>query len=128
MEPYLMVRGTMDGTDAGVIVSEGAPITLPPGIRRLEVDLPARRRTRAGASAQECVAFAAYREIGDGIELLKPEDPMAEQVLVPGDPESISRASERTARWYEAMSALLITLNIIVNVPIVFLLLSLLIR
>ena len=74
------------------------------------------------------MAFAAYREVGDGIELLKPEDPMAEQVLVPGDPESISRASERTARWYEIVSGLLITLNIIVNVPIVFLLLSLLIR
>ncbi len=53
---------------------------------------------------------------------------MAEQVLVPGDPESISRASERTARWYEVLSALMITLNVMVNVPIVFLLLSLLIR
>ena len=74
------------------------------------------------------MAFAAYREVGDGIELLKPEDPMAEQVLVPGDPESISRASERTARWYEGISAVLITLNVIVNVPLVFLLLSLLIR
>src|SRR5208283_3217006 len=128
MEPYLMVRGMMDGVHADVIVSEGTPITLPPGIRRLEVDLPSRRRSPAGSAPQECVAFAAYREIGDGIELLKPEDPMAEQVLMPGDPESISRASERTARWYEIVSALLITLNIIVNVPIVFLLLSLLIR
>ncbi|HYW83902.1 MAG TPA: hypothetical protein VFB30_11635, partial [Spirochaetia bacterium] len=128
MEPYLMVRGMMDGAHAEVIVSDGVPITLPPGIRRLEVDLPSRRGSRAGSPAQECVAFAAYREIGDGIELLKPEDPMAEQVLVPGDPESISRASERTARWYEIVSAILITLNIMVNVPTIFLLLSLLIR
>jgi hypothetical protein len=128
MEPYLMVRGLMEGVHAEVIFSEGVRITLPPGIRRLEVDLPSRRRKQGEGSLQECVAFAAYREIDDGIELLKPEDPMAEQVLVPGDPESISRASERTARWYEVLSALMITLNITVNVPIVFLLLSLLIR
>jgi len=128
MEPYLMVRGMMDGAHAEVIVSEGLPITLPPGMRRLQVDLPPRRRGLAQSSPQECVAFAAYREIGDGIELLKPEDPMAEQVLVPGDPESMSRASERAARRYEIISALLITLNITVNLPIVFLLLSLLIR
>jgi hypothetical protein len=128
MEPYLMVRGTVDGVHAEVIVSDGMPITLPLGMRRLEVDLPPRRRGRAGSPPRECVAFAAYRENADGIELLKPEDPMAEQVLVPGDPESMSRASERTARWYEIVSALLITLNIVVNVPIVFLLLSLLIR
>ena len=111
-----------------VIVSDGTPIALPPGIRRLKVDLPSRRRRGAGSTAEECVAFAAYREIGDSIELLKPEDPMAEQVLVPGDPESMSRASERTARWYEIVSGILITLNIVVNVPIIFLLLSLLIR
>ena len=128
MEPYLMVRGTVDGVHAEVIVSDGMPITLPLGMRRLEVDLPPRRRGRAESRPRECVAFAAYRENADGIELLKPEDPMAEQVLVPGDPESMSRASERTARWYEIVSALLITLNIVVNVPIVFLLLSLLIR
>lgn len=128
MEPYMMVRGLVEGAHSDVIVSEGVRITLPPGISRLEVDLPSRKRKREKDSLQECVAFAAYREVEDGIELLKPEDPMAQQFLVPGDPESISRASERTARRYEIVSALLITLNITVNLPIVFLLLSLLIR
>jgi hypothetical protein len=128
MEPYVMVRGFVESAQADMIVSEGVRITLPPGIHRLVVDLPSRKRKQEGGSPPEWVVFAAYREREDGIELLKPEDPMAQQVLVPGDPESISRASERSARWYEIISGLLITLNVTVNVPIVFLLLSLLIR
>jgi hypothetical protein len=129
MEPYLMIRGMVLDDDAGIIESEGARIALPPGIHRLEVDFPRRKSgKRSGETPREYVAFAAYRENDDGIELSKPADPMAELVLIPGDPESISRASETTARWYELVSGLLISLNLAVNVPLVFLLLSLLIR
>jgi hypothetical protein len=123
LEPYLMVRGKLEGSGSAVMDSEGALIPLPHGIVRLQVDLPG---TDSGNG--ECVAFAAYREEGEGIRLQKPDDPMAEQVLVPGDPETISRLSERRARRYTMISGVFISLNLLVNVPLLFLVLSLVIR
>jgi hypothetical protein len=128
-EPYLMIRGTMAEDDANVIVCDGARVSLPPGIGRVTVDLPMRRGTPAAKDGSGgCVVFAAYREAPGGILLQRPEDPMAEQILVPGDPESISRASDQIARRYEIISGLFISLNIVVNVPLMFVLLALLIR
>jgi hypothetical protein len=124
MEPYLMVRGTMEADGSGLMLSEGVPIRLPPGISRLRFDLPGVKGNDGG----ECVAFAAYREEGEGIRLQKPDDPMAEQVLVPGDPETISGLSERIARRYTVISGLFISLNLVVNIPLLFLVLSLVIR
>jgi hypothetical protein len=129
MEPYLMVRGTVSGSGPDAIRSEGLLIPLPPDIRRLSLDLPPARGGREVEGKDgECVAFAAYREDGEGIRLQKPDDPMAEQVLVPGDPETISRMSERRARGYEMVSGAFISLNLLVNVPLLFLVLSLVIR
>jgi hypothetical protein len=128
-EPYLMIRGTMAEDDANVIVCDGARVSLPPGIGRVSVDLPARRgRPPGGDRTGGCVVFAAYREAPGGILLQRPEDPMAEQILVPGDPESISRASEQIALRYEIVSGLFISLNIVVNLPLMLVLLALLIR
>ena len=129
MEPYLMVRGTLEGDGSAVMRSEGALIPLPPDIARLQLDLPASKRGRRQWQTNgECVAFAAYREDGESIRLQKPDDPMAEQVLVPGDPETISRLSERTARRYTLISGVFISLGLLVNVPLLFLVLSLVIR
>jgi len=124
MEPYLMVRGTLETGGAGVMLSEGVPIRLPSGITRLQFDLPGVKE-KDGA---ECVVFAAYREDGETIRLQKPDDPMAEQVLVQGDPETISLLSERIARRYTVVSGIYISLNLVVNVPLLFLVLSLVIR
>ena len=127
MEPYLMIPGTVSEGDPNAIVSGGERIELPPGMRRIDVDLPARRGGRRTAVG-DCVAFTAYREDGGELRVEKPADPMADQVLVPGDPQALSRASERTAREYEAISALFILLDVALNLPLVFLLLSLLLR
>jgi len=128
MEPYLMVRGTRDEADPEVIVSEGARLALPPGIPRIEVDLPRGRPRRQGNVEGELVAFCGYTVEGDGVRLRKPDDPMAGHVLLPGDPEVLSRESERAARRDELVSAAFIALDVVVNLPLVFLLLSLVIR
>jgi hypothetical protein len=124
MEPYLMVRGTIEAGGSGVMHSEGVPIQLPAGMARLQFSLPGVKED----DGRECVAFAAYREEGEGIRLQKPDDPMAEQVLVTGDPETISGLSERIARRYTVISGLFISLNLVVNIPLLFLVLSLVIR
>ena len=128
-EPYLMIRGTMAENDPNVIVCDGARVSLPTGIGRIPVDLPARWGRPSGEGrTRGCVVFAAYRETPGGILLQKPEDPMAEQILVPGDPQWISHASEQIARRYEIVSGFFISLNMVVNVPLMFVLLALLIR
>ncbi len=136
MEPYLMVRGTSDPSRPECIVSDGACLELPPGITRVQVVLP--RRARAGGKGEtgrpeastgdEVVAFCAYAEDGEGVKLRRPDDPMADHVLLPGDPESLARECERAARVSALVSAAFIGLDVLVNLPLVFLLLSLVIR
>jgi hypothetical protein len=129
MEPYVMIKGFRDEDNENAILSEGMRIDLPADIRRIDWELPSTRWTRqAGGVSRECVVFAAYREKGDEIVLQKPEDPMAEQVLVPGDPEAVSRASDRAAAAFTVISGLFIFVNVAVNLPLLFLLLSLVIR
>jgi hypothetical protein len=123
-----MIRGTMEEDDPNVMVCGGMRVSLPPDIRRLTVELPVGERGRSRGGTRESVVFASYSESADGIVLRKPDDPMAEQVLVPGDPDAISRESERIALRYEIISGLFISLNIAVNLPLMFVLLALLIR
>jgi hypothetical protein len=128
MEPYMMVRGARDQGDTDVIVSEGARLALPTGISRVEVDLTRAGRRRLGGSRSELVAFCGYTVEGEGVLLRKPDDPMAGCVLLPGDPEVLSHECERAARGAELISAAFIALDAVMNLPLVFLLLSLVIR
>jgi hypothetical protein len=128
MEPYLMIRGTRDPADPGVIVSEGARLTLPTDISRIEVELPRGGTRRLGTGDGDVVVFCGYTVDDESIRLRKPDDPMAGHVLLPGDPEELSRESERAARRDEIISATFIALDVIVNLPLVFILLSLVIR
>ena len=136
MEPYLMVRGTPDPLHPECIVSDGIRLELPPGITRVHVELPragrrGNERARGGPggnAGDELVAFCAYSEEGEGLKLRRPEDPMADHVLLPGDPESLARECARAARVSELVSAAFIGLDVLVNLPLVFLLLSLVIR
>lgn len=128
MEPYLMIRGRRDGGDPNVILSEGARIPLPPDIIRIRTELPSRHMRRTGQAAEECVAFSAYTVVEDEVRLLKPEDPMAGQILVSGDPQALALACGRAARFYEVVSGAFIAVDIVVNIPLLFLMLSLLIR
>jgi hypothetical protein len=127
-EPYLMLRGTTAPDEPDVLLSGGMRVRLPADIRRVPVELPPRERARARAEPGEAVVFSSRGAPAGEVVLKKPDDPMAEQVLVPGDPEAISRESERAALRYEIVSGLFITLNVAVNLPLMFVLLALLIR
>jgi hypothetical protein len=148
LEPYMMVRGvlrdaeggkaesspaeraTEDGAGGGAgggaaaIDTEGEEVRLAADATRIDVDLPGMRSFDDG----EFVAFGAYRENGDGMVLQKPEDPMAELILMAGDPGEIAAGCARLALRWEIVSALFIFLDLAVNVPLLFFLLSLLMR
>jgi hypothetical protein len=147
LEPYLMVRGRevttgpedraspqgragreagQEGIVAASLVCNGSSFALPANLRRIAVTLPPRRAARI--DHEECVVFASYSVEGERIVLQKPEDPLAELVLVPGDPGAISRESGLAARSYTIISGGFIVLNVAVNLPLVFLLLSLAFR
>ena len=119
-EPYAMVGGV--AVEPGTILSSGQRLTLPPGITRLAVVRPFPRRP--GAPADAVVAFCGYREDGDSVQLVRTADPMADHVVLPGDPESLARESEQAARASAMRSMVLIGLDVLVNLPLVFFLLS----
>jgi len=135
MEPYLMVRGTTEEGDPGkstgyrgeVIVSDGLRLAIPEGMVRVEVDLPNGALHRLKGSGGESVACCGYSTEGDSVSLRKPDDPMAGCVLLPGDPEALSIECGRAARSHELISVMFIALDALVNLPLVFLLLSLVI-
>lgn len=128
MEPYAMIRGSLDPADESVLVSEGARIKLPRELRRLEIDLRALGRKGGRGPGPECVLFSGYAMEGDDLQLVPTDDPMAGPVLVPGIPEAIGRASAVAAQRLTATSALYISLNLAVNIPLLFIVLALLIR
>lgn len=127
MEPYIMVRGRVGGGSVPTVAAGDLEIELPRSIERIELLLPRRLRRRS-EKAGECVVFGSYREEGDKIVLAAPEDPMAQLILVPGDPQTLAAACSRAARNFEIVSALLIGMNVAVNIPLTFLLLSAAIR
>ncbi|HVP19574.1 MAG TPA: hypothetical protein VMU36_11290 [Spirochaetia bacterium] len=140
-EPYIMIRAKMRArgpepsspTESfpesdSLLTSDGLAVSLPSDIRRIDVELPPRAARAGLGSAEELVVFGAYRQEGETFVVSKPEDPMAEHVLLPGDPESISAVSRRVARMYTAVSVLFIILNAAINIPLMFVLLSFLIR
>ncbi len=126
LEPYVMLRGREQEGDPGAIVCAGETVQLPAETRRIALTLPraGARRMRGGG---ESFAFGAYSDEGDGILLRRPEDPMAELIVVPGDPEDISEGCGRAARLYEIVSAVFIGLNVALNMAGILILLTLLI-
>jgi hypothetical protein len=60
--------------------------------------------------------------------IVRPEDPMAELVLILGDPVLLSAACSRRARWLELLAALFIFSGLAVNLLLVLVLLHYLIR
>ncbi len=123
LEPYVMVRGRETDSPSLSIVSGDDTIHLPPETRRVEIT-PTRTIGRLIEKSGESCAFGAYSEEGDTIRLRRPEDPMAELVIVPGEPEEISAECERTSRVYELVSAFFISADVSVNALAVLLLLA----
>ena len=126
-EPYIMVRGTAAAQGESLLTADGHTVVLPPDLRKIDSDV-SRRGSRGGAGTEEFVVFGGYRMEGEQFVLSKPEDPMAELVLLRGDPEAISATSGRMAAVFAMVSALFIILNTAINIPLMFFLLSFLIR
>ncbi len=126
-EPYIMVRGTAAAQEESLLTADGHTVVLPPDLRKIDSDV-SRRASRGGTGTGECVVFGGYRMEGERFVLSKPEDPMAELVLLRGDPEAISVKSGRMAAVFAMVSALFIILNTAINIPLMFFLLSFLIR
>ena len=124
MEPYIMLRGALREGATPILATGGMEIELPAAMERIELVQPKRWKKR-DADQGGCVVFGSYREEGEGIVLAAPEDPMAQLILVPGDPQSIARECSRAARGFEILSAVLIVLDLAINAPLVFLVLSL---
>ena len=103
-------------------------MTLPPGVSQVVVELPRRTTRRRHGAEEELVAFCGYTVEEDGVRLRNPDDSMAGSVLLPGDPEDLSRESERAARRAEVVSVAFVALDVAVNLPLVFVLLTLVIR
>jgi hypothetical protein len=127
-EPYIMIRGAEEEGSPGAILSGGARLALPPGVTRVDVRLPRASRRRLRGTAGERVAFCGCSGEGDGMQLRTPDDPMAGSVVLPGDPEALSRESGRAAVAGELVSAAFLALDVAVNIPLIFILLSLVIR
>jgi hypothetical protein len=123
-----MVRGTTDEKDPDIIVSEGLRLVIPAGMVRVDVDLPHGASRRLKGSRGESVACCGYTTEGESVSLRKPDDPMAGSVLLPGDPEALSIQCGRAARRNELVSVTFIALDALVNLPLIFLVLSLVIR
>ncbi len=119
LEPYIMVRGPEIPGNPPVIDAAGETIPIPPETVRLKIPRE---------SGGESYLFGAYGETDGAIGLRKPDDPMAQLVLVPGDPEEIAKRSNGAARLYEWISALFIAVNVAANVTAILVLLSYFIR
>jgi hypothetical protein len=115
LEPYMMVCGREVPGNPPYLMAAGEMIGIPGETRRIEL-------SRGGDG--ESYLFGAYGDADGAIRMRKPEDPMAELVLVAGNPEVIAAACGRTARRYEIVSALIIGANVSINVTAILFLLS----
>jgi len=126
-EPYIMIRAARTPPTGGALLTaDGHAVTLPAGTREVAVDLPPGGRSTSDNGT--CVVFGGYKLVNGDFVLSKPDDPMAELLLLAGDPEAISAGSGRRAALYAVVSALFIILNMGINMPLLFFLLSFLIR
>lgn len=62
------------------------------------------------------------------LQLQEPDDPMAEFLLVPGNPASLSDECARKAHLFEITAAVVLTVGLLVNVTLVFLLFTLFLK
>jgi hypothetical protein len=126
LDPYAMLRGTVvpppgGGPGGSLLLEPGLTVEIPLETKRIELTLPGRARRQQPGMAW---IFGAYEERGDGLALRRPDDPMAELILIPGDPEEISRASSRAASRYALAAALVVAAGVLVNEAVLLLLLS----
>lgn len=86
----------------------------------------ATRLGRAAAGSDDYYVFG--RTNGDAPALAVPEDPMAELIMIPGNPVQLSHLCSRRARVFELLSTASIVAGVLVNLYLVSVLLSVLIK
>jgi hypothetical protein len=124
LEPYIMLMGT-ERDDPPRFICMGEEIEIPKEINRIDLSLP--KSSPGFMAKRESFIFGVYEEEEGRIVLRKPEDPMAELILIPGNPEEIALKCGRTARFYEIASAVSVGTNVAVNLSGVIFLLALII-
>lgn len=72
--------------------------------------------------------YFVFGGVASNGRLQSPRDPLAELIVIPGDPRSLATHCERQARRLEALSVFLAAIGILANLYIVLLLLSNLLR
>ncbi len=115
---------------------------LPDGERYVRREYPAtqvasestllwRHPSVATDGAERAIVFGTAKEgvVGEATQLpAPPQDPMAERVALPGDPEFLSEASQRRARIMELSAGACILAALVANLYLLILVVSLLIR
>ncbi|NOY08792.1 MAG: hypothetical protein GXP33_08110 [Spirochaetes bacterium] len=87
-------------------------------IFKLTEKLPLRGPVQPGLKKSKDGSFniyGKYLEENDNCYIMKPDDPMAEMVAIPGDPEKLSYRRQKWARFYELLSALFIFSDLLIN-------------
>jgi len=130
MEPYLMVQGRYDAENGRFLVGNrdrqglaGTEFLLPADVERLDMSYPIPRRRQVRAEDVSFL-FGAYVAEGNTVRIRAPEDPMAELLLIPGDPSMLADECSRNARAFEILSGLIIGCNVAGNLLTLFLLLT----
>ncbi|RKX78612.1 MAG: hypothetical protein DRP87_05745 [Spirochaetes bacterium] len=83
---------------------------------------------QSNRSTDDCYIFGVQTPGENGIRIGKPKDPMAELLIVPGNPVFLSSKCESKARTYELLAAAVFFTGLVINLFIVISLLALLIK
>jgi hypothetical protein len=76
------------------------------------------RRIR-GETIGSCI-FGAYTDKSDGEIIGKPRDPMVNCIEMIGNPEELASKSNKQARWFAVLSALILLLDVSLNFVVLF--------
>lgn len=100
-ESYIMT------SDAGFLIRDGLSIR---GCRLLNL---------TESRKEDYYIFGAYNENENGGCIIEPDDPMAELILIMGDPVKLAEACNKKARMFELLSAFFVFSGIIINLFII---------
>jgi hypothetical protein len=121
-----------DGPEACILLPTGERYVRSEGFRRLVRGAPTIRGYRFAARAEQrrqaYTLFGADDRAEEAPALRVPEDPMAELVLVLGDPVELARASDRRSLLYALLSACLMFGALAVNLFLLLVIWHLIIR
>ena len=123
-EVYAMIPGKVV-KERGLNLESGSQLIGIEG--RIRVRSPSFRESKEIFDV-DCVVFGALSSNDQGSVLTKPNDPMAEFLIIQDNPETAAQRCDSEAKRFEILAAFLIFADLIINEGIVFYILLLLIR